>query len=218
MILNDIKQTYPIFKWFKENYSILNKATQILLCGHPDKISLYYNKDSEYYLLYGEIVVDNVFSQWLNGKRVFLTLPDIVLLHKCLKKNVVNIDYDDDYFSLTFTNKEDLTHVIKLVDAGETDFCNKTERILSILSTTISFDATKLSSEILTPYEKDGELVFTHKEGYEKILEHPSKKFICTQKDATYSLSFSDRYENIRYVAVNSYTEKIKLTQLFATI
>ena len=53
--LNDIKLIYPTFKWFKDNYSILNKATRVLLCGQSDVVKMYFNKDSDYYLLCGEI-------------------------------------------------------------------------------------------------------------------------------------------------------------------
>ena len=219
MILNDIKQIYPTFKWFKENYSILNKATRVLLCGlNNENIQIYYNQDSPYYLLYGEITANNIFSQWLSGKKTFLSLDNIILLHKCLKKNVKKIEYDDHHLILEFDGKDNVTHVVDMITYNEDDFCFKTNKIKNLLTTNIEFDPIRLTSEIFTPYIQNGDLIFKHEDGYEKILEHPSKKFICTQKDATYSLSFSDVYKNIRYVAVNSYTEKIKLMQLFATI
>lgn len=218
MILTDIKQIYPIFKWFKDNYSILNKATQVLLCGHSDRVSLFYNQDSSYYLLYGEITVDNIFSNWLNNKKVILSLPDIVLLHKCLKKNAIQLKYDDDTFALQFSDKEENIHDVVLKNINETDIHDKSKRVQSLMTTDIAFDSSRLAVEIFTPYENNGDLVFKHQEGYEKLIEHPSKKFICTQKEATYSISFSERYDNIRYVAINSYTEKIKLMQIFATI
>ena len=216
--LNDIKLIYPTFKWFKDNYSILNKATRVLLCGQSDVVKMYFNKDSDYYLLCGEITANNYFSNWLNGKNVWLSLSDILLLHKCLKKNAISIEYDDESFSLKFTDKEENTHDVKLVNISDISDVRRHIDVLSYLTTDIPFDESRLNSEIFTAYEKDGELIFKHEEGYEKILEHPSKKFIATQKNSTYSLSFSKIYGNIRYVSLNSYTENITLRQLFATI
>ncbi len=213
----DIKTIYPTFKFFKDFYGILNRADECYLVGSDGSFDIFFSQDSQYYLLCGTIWEKNIFTEWLNGKTVTLKYDDIVLLHKCLKKNVLSIDYDDNKFILEYTNKDGET-LISVINVSKPDY-NKTIVALDLMSYSADIDRKNIDVEIFTVFENNKELLFKHQDGYDKLIEYPSKKFLSHQKDGDYFIMYSDRLESgIRFVGVASSTEKITLKQIFATI
>lgn len=214
----DIKTIYPTFKFFKDYYSILNRADEVYLFGSTDSsFDIYFSQDSQYYLLSGTIWEKNIFTEWLYCKTATLKYDDVVLLHKCLKKNVISIDFDDNEFILEYTDKEGNT--IKTTVSVSTPDYNKTITAVDLMYHSADIDRKNIDVEILSVFEKENEIVFKHQDGYDKLIEYPAKKFLSHQKDGTYFITYSDRLESgIRFVGINTSTEKITLKQIFATI
>jgi len=113
MAKEHVHTDYDEFKFFKDIYTRLNQASNIMLRYNSDisdtdmngtiPVKVLYKKDS-YYILNGEIHIESDFTRWINEyhKTIRLDINMVKAIKTCLKKNVIEAKASDDNLKFIF--------------------------------------------------------------------------------------------------------------------
>jgi hypothetical protein len=210
------KEAYEVVKLFKEVYTSLNNSNEIYL----HKNVIYYPKE-EFYIMYGKLKSDNVFTEWSKDKDILLKLEDIDVLRKALKKNVLSLDVTNECLTVRYTDKDNNEIIFncenKIIEKYQ-DVITKVEEIENRLEKRFDITQDYFDEEIILLFE-DVEGNMTAERNDNKIIEIASKRVKSYIRNSFYSLDYSLRDENKRrYVSLNSENDFLKLSQIFVTI
>lgn len=214
MIITDIKQIYPEFKMFKEMYTRLKVSSQIYFYNN-NGVSLEFAKDNAFYRLSGNLLKDSIFCTWIkSGCGALIDIEDINKIAKCLKKNVQSIEYDNTKFIFKFSDKDGNDNSIEIKNISMNTYTSPF-RVIKYVERDV--DGLLFSDDLIRLYW-DGNSVVTERKDV-LLLELPRTTVLVTQKDATYKVRFTENPEvDKKYVEIESSTDELKMTQIFATI
>lgn len=224
---NDLKKAYPEFKYFKDAFTQLNMATEIVLLGEDGKMRAIFNTESDFYRFEGKFSGNTEFIRWLQGKAIKININDLKPIAKCLKKNVSSYSYDDDYFTFKYLDAESgESENLILTDASDSELMKEKiseydsikSRYADFMKADIPND--RLNKEIFEVFVDDsGNVNF---ESGDKLLEMPTYNIDVIQKknpEAKYSIEYSEKNDiGQRAVDIISESDNLSLRQLFITI
>lgn len=216
--ITDVKEVHAEFKYFKNIYTKINISDKIQFKGNDTEncVDMVFIRDSKFSNLIGRLSGDTYFLSWLkeSNKIVELTLEDINLIQKTLKKNVIKIEYDERYFSFNFKDKEENEHeiIVEVLDRGISfnviNFKNELE-----------IPASYLASDIVQVFNNNGEISETRTK--DKIIEIPRDRINSIIKDTPLRIKFTEKtIDGSRYVSLSSKNDilGLQLEEIFKTI
>lgn len=226
MKITDLKEVYNEFKYFKGIYTKLNLSESIQFLGdqNDDSVHVIFVRNSSFSNLYGNIKGDTKFLSWLKDgeKSIHLQTEKIIELGKTLKKNVIEIEFDDEKFQFKYLDKDGKT--IELTIKKDTTAENK---IIKDAFSNIKVDFDN-SFELLDEYLKTDIIeVFNDNENIsrirtrDKIIEVPKDRVDSIIKGEKVFISFSLKDEiGSRLVSLKSKSEDLglELVEIFKTI
>lgn len=215
--ITDIKKVYPEFKSFKDVYTRLKVSEKVLFTSDNNKIILGFNEDSPFYRLYGEWDINTEFGNWIkNGKSVSMSIDNINLIAKCLKKNALSIDFDSDKFTFNFNDKDANNVTIDFINDSKMTTFKSPFKSIDFLE--IELDTVLFEDDLIRIYRNNDTLT-TDKIG-ELLIEVPRTSLLSFQpKSEKVKIRFTKNSEVSRkYVEIETTYEGLTLTQLFATI
>lgn len=226
MKITDLKEVYNEFKYFKGIYTKLNLSESIQFLGdqNDDSVHVIFVRNSSFSNLYGNIKGDTKFLSWLKDgeKSIHLQTEKIIELGKTLKKNVIEIEFDDEKFQFKYLDKDGKT--IELTIKKDTTAENK---IIKNAFSNIKVDFDN-SFELLDEYLKTDIIeVFNDNENIsrirtrDKIIEVPKDRVDSIIKGEKVFISFSLKDEiGSRLVSLKSKSEDLglELVEIFKTI
>lgn len=228
MKIEDIKQVYPEFKYFKTLYPLIKRSDTAYLAIKNGVLKVKFSRKTEFYILSATIEkTDTLFLKWIekqNGKFIWIEESEAKAIKSAKKADVIAVYDEDDSFSfewsedgvvrnIRFTPNDDQTSLEGLC-GGIEDFVSKGEII-----TLQGWDG-NLDKEILNIYSTElGVVCERNDAGSFKLLEFPGKRILSAQKDGKNEIRFI-RVGDYSYVSVDSYDDKtgFKISQLFITI
>lgn len=221
--ITESKQVYPEFKFFKSIYTTLNIAESIIMIPQKNNIFLLFSKDSQYYNLQGTLEGNTIFFNWLKTiDSCKITLSEINILGKCLKKNAISIEYEDKhYFSFKYIEKDtEIEKEIKIFNNLNENYSLDIEKFKDDnfeFVYTLSDNFTK--SEICTVFRDNNEI--TTSRSKDKIIEIPSARIKSIIKNGENKIFVSDRnIDGNRFIKIKSTNKDLNLSleQIFKTI
>jgi hypothetical protein len=214
------KEMFEVVKYFKSIYTTVNNKTESLLFSNKR----FYYESNPHFLMFGNLKDQetNTFLEWSKGKNFKLKLSDVDSLRGCLKKNVVEINVDNN-FSFKYKDKDekDMEFLCSesILSADNEKLIDKISKIESLLihSSSLKYDDF-VNKEIIEIYLKEDGTVVEERTS-DKIVEIPFKRVQSITKDSDIIVKFSDKdSEGKRYVEFSSSNELLELSQIFATI
>lgn len=211
------KEIFEVVKYFKSIYTPLKIENEF----YVKDLKIFYKKNP-FFLMYGELLFQesNPFLEWAKGKEFMISVEDMNSLRTCLKKNVQEIEMTDDYFKLTYTDKEEnpmefLCTMQK--DDHYEDIIISIDKIQNVLSKEFDLTDDYLEDDLLELYLDNEDITLNRTDI--KLIEFPIKRILAYQKDSTHKIRISDLIEGERrYIEVSSTNDLFKLKQIFATI
>jgi sporulation protein YlmC with PRC-barrel domain len=214
------KEMFEVVKYFKSIYTTINNKTEKLLFAG----STFYYEGNSHFLMFGRLKdqENNDFIKWSKDKNFEIKFSDVDSLRNCLKKNVVDLNFDTD-FLFKYKDKEDNDREFLCSDVflseQNKNLVNKINTIESLLthSTSLKYDDF-VNKEIIELYLNENGTV-SEERSSDKIVEIPFKRVQSITKDSDIIVKFSDKdEEGKRYVEFSSSNELLELSQIFATI
>ena len=237
----DSKLVYPEFKFFKENYVLMNKinAEYIYLSGKisdSDKlldeisneryISIYFSGVSIFYKMYGKMKISTEFHKWLSDKVVRISTLDFKILGNVLKKNTIDVVLDDSSATFKYLDTDGNEQKIVLEDLSEchTEFDDGYGFLnnCDFIKETDSISLIERNESVVLFLDEDGKVITDKTD--DKLLETPFgslKSAVVYNPESKLSTLYSDRNDDgSRYVLVvcRKSDNSIELSQLFLTI
>lgn len=226
MKITDLKEVYNEFKYFKGIYTKLNLSESIQFLGdqNDDSVHVIFVRNSSFSNLYGNIKGNTKFLSWLKDdeKSIHLQTEKIIELGKTLKKNVIEIEFDDEKFQFKYLDKDG--NITELTIKKDTTAENKIIKD-AFSNIKVNFDNSfELSEEYL---KTDIIEVFNDNENIsrirtkDKIIEIPKDRVDSIIKGEKVFISFSLKDEiGSRLVSLKSKSEDLglELVEIFKTI
>lgn len=236
MIVDDKKVVYETVKSLKEIFTKLTapKINKIYF----DSLNFAF-ESQETFILGGSIKFDpskgeSKFFEWLQGKKVSTSIPDLAEMAKCLKSYATSIEMDNDHFTFFYekptgeTTLNEKGKSVKITAPANITFYvseekspfEKIERIENTLSIKdYQIPSSIVSLSVFNLFLSGENIIGERTDGSEKIIEIPSKKLLSLLDKESCKVSISNRIDELfRYVKVSSEIEKISMNQYFATI
>lgn len=217
-IITEAKEVHAEFKYFKTIYTKINISESIKFIGNSEEncIDMVFVRDSKFSSLIGRLTGDTQFLSWLkeNNKCVELTLEDINMIQKTLKKNVIKIEFDDGYFSFNFKDKEEQEHEI-IIGTIE-----KPNQLLTVdFNDEYEIPAEYLKSDIFQVFNTESGI--SAERSKDKIIEIPRDRINSLIKDTPLRIKFTKKtIDGSRYVSLISINNELglQLEEIYKTI
>lgn len=221
-----LKDVYEEFKYFKGIYTKINLANSIQLIGSKEenRVNIIFVRDSSFSHLFGQLKGETQFLNWIKdgNKTVHLLMSDIISLGKILKKNVVEISFDDKIFIFNYIDSENNSKSLVIEKDSEEE-----SKIIKKAFFDLEYKFNKkeeipedfLKSDIIEIF-KDGENI-SKVRNKDKIIEIPKARLNSLIKDEKVFIEYSGKDDiGSRLVSLSSSSEKLglELHETFRTI
>lgn len=221
----DAKVIYPEFKYFKNIYTTINIADSVTFFPYDHKIYMIFSKDSPYYILTGSLKQNSIFTKWIRTvNSVTMNLSQINILAKTLKKNAVEISFENEnFFKFTYLEK-DSGNQTEIILNNDTTF-NKEDVINNYINLNFTeeheLSDSFINNEICIIY-KNSEGKITSDRTKDKVIEIPSARIRSLIKNGKNKVHICERniLKGSRLIVIESNNDDLNLTlrQVFNTI
>lgn len=202
------KEAYEIFKFFKDTYTKINCAEEVLIFSSLD-ILLSGCKNEDFFILTGKILVENTLFRFLKANKYSLRINvnDLGKIAKCLKKEINYIMISDNTVHFVFADNDIEINLLS-DDNLNSDRIIKLNSIKKVLPANKTL-LTNIDSEVITFFENN--------DLEKKVIEIPRSRVLSIQKNCDVYIRYSTSTLP-HYVGISSATPLLELEQIFATI
>lgn len=211
------KSFVEVFKYIKDINTSINHFGEITCVGNGNEIELYFEANS-FYILYATLKGSNAFIDWGKDKQFAFPLETLKTISKCLKKNMLAIEYDDTTFSFCVSENEEETKINLEVITETPENKNKKEKILKELNKNKDVSVALLENDLFQLF-LDSNNEVSEEATEDKLVEIPTKKILSATKNCSrFTVSYSEKVGDFRYVSLESENDLIKMNEILAVI